>query len=325
MATTVTRRTENPLSYNIKNDTTAKAFFKRAPIVEITIDKNPVNLSDYTTQARAVLKDSTGTALGTGLVTKWESSNTNIAVINNISGQITAVAAGTTTITATITYNGKDYKGTSVLNVGATSQQYTVEVVITPTTSVTLGSGGTKATARFKNSSGTLITTNISVAWQSGTTAVATINNAGDITTVAAGTSIITATVTYDNKTYSGTSTLTVTGGTTGGNTGGTVTFNPSLSNLVFNWTRGATQYPQPLTVTVKNEDQASHTVKFTIAQVQNADSGITITDATTGAAATTFVLAAGATKTIKITVPNTLYGKLADGQTVINLSTDIT
>lgn len=51
---------------------------------------------------------------------------------------------------------------------------------------------------------------NAAVTWTSGTTAKATVSNTGDVTGVAAGESVITATITVDGQTYTDTCTVTV-------------------------------------------------------------------------------------------------------------------
>ncbi|HEY5282495.1 MAG TPA: Ig-like domain-containing protein, partial [Polyangia bacterium] len=131
----------------------------------------------------------------------WSSSNAATAMVANSGGTIgraTALAEGTTTITAT--YQGAS--GTTLLTVAGSVQSITVTPA-NPTT--VLGLPVTfVATAILSNNASLVITGNAS--WVASDATVATVTAAGVATPVKAGSATITAT--YLGK--SGTSTLTV-------------------------------------------------------------------------------------------------------------------
>ena len=56
-----------------------------------------------------------------GTSVAWSSSSTSYASVNASTGEVTAVAAGTATITATITVDGTDYTDTCAVVVSAAS------------------------------------------------------------------------------------------------------------------------------------------------------------------------------------------------------------
>lgn len=155
----------------------------------------PVNTSQQFT-ATGTYSDGTSRDL-TALVT-WASSANGIATID-VNGMAAGVAAGTTNISATLgavansttlTVNAPAIASIAVTPVGLTlgigiHQQYTATALYTDGSSQDLSSA---------------------VTWSSSATSVATVDNTGLATTVAAGTTIITATV----GAFSDTSTLTV-------------------------------------------------------------------------------------------------------------------
>jgi hypothetical protein len=124
----------------------------------------------------------------------WNSSKKTIATVSDAAGTqglATAVAAGTTTISATTS----KIVGSTVLTV--TIVPTLVSIVVSPTSpSIVLGTQQQFiATGNYSDGSIQILTT--SVTWTSGTTAVATISNTsgsqGLATSVAVGTSAITA------------------------------------------------------------------------------------------------------------------------------------
>ncbi len=117
----------------------------------------------------------------------WSSSNLNVASIN-AAGLATSTGAGTVTITA----SSGSVSGTASLTVTAAAL---VSIAVTPSNSG-MAIGTTKqftATGTFSDSTTQDITA--SVLWGSSSPAAATINNQGLASSVAAGTTTITATV----------------------------------------------------------------------------------------------------------------------------------
>jgi len=144
---------------------------------------------------------STSTKDISGQVT-WNSGTTTVATIST-SGLATAVAAGTSVISATL--NG--ISGQTTLTVTVPVLQ---SIAVTPALP-TIAAGATQqftATGTYKNSDGSTSTKDITgqVTWNSATTTVATINTSGLATAVAVGTSVISATLGVTGQT-----TLTVT------------------------------------------------------------------------------------------------------------------
>ena len=112
----------------------------------------------------------------------WSSSNTSVATINATTGQVTAVSAGSTTISYTLTNTNNC--STTVTQVVSVEAKPTV-AGITYTASICTG---TTATATNTTPGGV---------WSSSNTAVATINTSiGQITGVSAGSTMISYTVT---------------------------------------------------------------------------------------------------------------------------------
>jgi trimeric autotransporter adhesin len=137
------------------------------------------------------------------LAVSWGSSSSTVATINS-SGIATALAIGTTSITATTL-------GITAAPATLTVNQLTA-ITVTPA-NPSVAAGNTEqftATGTFLNPGGTTTTSNITaqVNWNSGTTTVATISTGGLATSIVSGTSLISASL--DGIT--GSTTLTVTG-----------------------------------------------------------------------------------------------------------------
>ena len=133
----------------------------------------------------------------------WSSENTSIATVTPTMGLVTAVAAGTVNIDATLS----GIVGTSSLTVITRTQ---TGVAIAPLT-WSMKIGATQqyyATAYFGDA--TIQDATSTATWTSSTPSVATVSSSGLVTALAAGTTTITATY---NK-FKGSTTLTVTSGT---------------------------------------------------------------------------------------------------------------
>jgi len=140
-------------------------------------------------------------ANATNRTVTWTSSNNAVATVNN-TGRVTAVAAGTATITAR-THNGQT--ATATVTVMQAGQPQVLPTGITiDRTALTLTA---TASHLFVPNVAPANATNQTVTWTSSNNSVATVNSAGRVTAVAAGTATITA------RTHNGhtvTSTLTV-------------------------------------------------------------------------------------------------------------------
>lgn len=191
-----------------------------------------------TTTATATVKATSGTSTAV----TWTSTTPAVATVNSTSGVITAVAPGTTDIIATSTADKtKTGKVTITVTAVATKPVVTrVDVTLNPPT-VAVG-GTSKATARVTGTNNSQ-----DVEFSSSNTNVATIDDNGNITAKAAGTTTITA-KSDDDNTKSGTATLTVTAPTPG-RSAVRINFAPDGSNVVGYTTNSGAAY-NPATMT---------------------------------------------------------------------------
>jgi len=139
----------------------------------------------------------------------WSSSNPSVATVNS-SGLATAVAAGTTTITATSatasSYSTRGSSGSTTLTVTSATLSF---ISVTPANpSIPVGVNQQFA-ATGTYSDGTSHDITPQVTWSSSDTSVATINSSGLATAVA----VDTATITATSGSISGNTTLTITSG----------------------------------------------------------------------------------------------------------------
>lgn len=135
----------------------------------------------------------------------YSSGNTGVATINSTTGEVTIHSAGSAVITATIAANGS-YSSTTAsytLTVNGVAPNLTFA---TPTTiTKDYGEAPFTNTASSSNSLGT-------ISYSSGNTSVATVNaTTGEVTIIAAGTAVITATIAANLGYTSGTATYTLT------------------------------------------------------------------------------------------------------------------
>ena len=181
-------------------------------ISSIRVSPADASMAKGTTQqfiATAIFTD--GTTLNWTTAVDWSSSNTGVATISNEpgvlgKGRVTSVAAGTTIITATDLTN--NLSGTATVTVTNAAL-----ITVTPADQSIANGTTQQFTATETFTDGTTLDLTTLVFWSSSDTGVATISNAsgsnGLATTVAAGTTSITATDLITNIT--GTATLTVT------------------------------------------------------------------------------------------------------------------
>jgi uncharacterized protein YjdB len=180
--------------------------------IAVTPSSNTITLGT-TLQFKATGTYSDGSTQDLTTVATWSSSNSNVATISNLAGAqglASAIEAGTATITAT----SGTVSGIASLTVSGVITPVLVSIAVSPLTP-TISLGMTQQfTANGSYSDGSTGPITSTVTWSSGTPTVATISNSsnsqGQATSVAAGTSIITAT----SGSVSGTANLTVTAAT---------------------------------------------------------------------------------------------------------------
>jgi len=125
-----------------------------------------------------------------GTLVEWTSTNPNVAAVSK-NGLVTAIAVGTTKITASC--GGKS----ATCEVTVTPKTVNVTGVTLDPSTISLEAGGTislKATIRPDNA------TNKTLKWSSSNNAVADVDNIGKVTAIAVGTAVITVTTEDGNK-----------------------------------------------------------------------------------------------------------------------------
>ncbi len=158
----------------------ATAGEKPVTKVTVSIPQNTLAVNGTTTATAAVAPSN-----AIDKTVTWSSSNSKVASVSS-SGQITALSAGTATITATAS-NG--VKGSLTITVTASEKPVTKVTIQIPKTALTV-KDTTVATAVITPSDAADKT----VAWTSSDSGVASINSNGQITALSAGTATITAT-----------------------------------------------------------------------------------------------------------------------------------
>ncbi len=124
----------------------------------------------------------------------WTSSNPSVATVSE-SGLVTAVAQGTATITATSNLDNTK-SGTCSVTVNAPAAPIPVTAIALNKSTATIGIGDSETlTINYTPADAN---TGKAVAWTSSNTSIATVDNSGKVTGVAAGTATITATSTTD-------------------------------------------------------------------------------------------------------------------------------
>ena len=160
---------------------------KVIPVTGVSLDKTSLTLTEEETYS---LTATVAPANATDKSVTWTSSNTAVATVSN-TGVVTAVKAGSATISVTTTDGGK--KATCSVTVNPIH----VTGVTLNKTSLTLTIGETEtltATVSPANAA------DKSVTWSSGNTSVATVSSSGLITAKAVGTTTITVTTTDGGK-----------------------------------------------------------------------------------------------------------------------------
>ena len=189
--TGVTKGTANIVASVDGKSTTVAVFVVDPTVATVTVTATvPTTFFvGETLQATSTARDASNNAL-TSFVTSWTSSAPTVASVST-SGLITALAAGTTTITAAS--GGK----TGTLNI-TVSLVPVARVVLTLPKAAQVGRTATVA-SELRNSSGTVLSsTSRAFGWHSSNEAIATISATGVITGLTYGSTIVTCVV--ENK-----------------------------------------------------------------------------------------------------------------------------
>ena len=214
----------------------------------------------------------------------WSTSNSAIATVS-ATGLVTAVAAGTATITVTTQDGSKT--ASSVITISSVA----VTGVSLDATSATVGIGTTKqltATITPANA------TNQNKTWASSNTSVATVSSTGLVTAIAGGTATITVTTVDGSKTASCVVTVSTNVAVTG------VAVSPATATVAVNGT-------QQITPTVAPTNATNKTVTYSSSNTAVATVSATglVTAVASGTATITTTTQDGAkTATTVITVP---------------------
>jgi uncharacterized protein YjdB/alpha-tubulin suppressor-like RCC1 family protein len=163
---------------------TAAVTVGSVPVASVSVTSGSTNLfPGQTTQLTATARDSAGGALA-GRVVTWSTSNAAVTVVT-ANGVVTALAAGSATITATV-------EGLSASATIAVSVVPVASVTVTPgTASIATGVSAQLAAMPRDSSGGALA--GRTVVWSSANPAVATVSSSGVVTGIAIGTVTISA------------------------------------------------------------------------------------------------------------------------------------
>ena len=168
------------------------------PVASVSVTPGSVNLRvGGSAQLSATAKDSANNVLSGRIVT-WSSSAPSVATVST-NGLVSAVAAGSATVTATS--EGKS--GTAAITVTVVP---VASVTVAPA-AVALRVGGTAQLSATTKDSANNVLTGRTVTWSSNTPGVAMVSATGLVSAVSAGSATITAT----SEGQSGTSAITVT------------------------------------------------------------------------------------------------------------------
>ena len=154
------------------------------PTAGLTISSSGISLLEGETY----WLDADATPAGQSIT--WRSDDSSVASVSS-SGRVTAEGTGSTTIVASMTYDGVLYSDSCHVSVSSggslTLSDHTLAL-----------EAGQQRTLTARTSP-----TNSSVTWRSSDSGVASVSSSGAVTAVGAGSATITASMTYGNTTYS--------------------------------------------------------------------------------------------------------------------------
>ena len=182
---TITAKTEDGAkTATCKVTVVAKVY----PVTSVSLDKTSASLTEGET---ITLTATVNPDNATNKNVSWKSSNTSVASV--VDGKVTALKAGTTTITVTT----EDGNKTATCNITVNAKVYPVTGVSLDKTSASLTEGETITLTATVNPDNA---TNKNVSWKSSNTSVASVVD-GKVTALKAGTTTITVTTEDGNKT----------------------------------------------------------------------------------------------------------------------------
>lgn len=194
-----------------------------APVASVAVTLGAASIKvGLTTPATVVAKDAAGTVL-TGRSVTWTSSDPSLATIS-AAGLVTAKAAGSLTLTATV----EGQTGVAALTVDAPPPAPVASVTLTPNSNALIVGQTTQVVVTLKDASGAALSTR-AIAWGTSSTAMATVSPSGMVTALGAGQVTITAT----SEGQSGTTAITVTAPTPPPNAVATVQVSLATSTLL--------------------------------------------------------------------------------------------
>ena len=192
-------------------------------VATVTVSPSSASLTEgQTQQLTATPKEASGSAL-TGRTVTWVSSAPSVATVSS-TGLVTAVAAGSATISATV----EGQTGTATIS----ATMATVATVTVSPSSANLTEGQTQQLAATPKDAGGNVLSGRTVTWVSSAPSVATVSSVGLVTAVAAGSATVSAT----SAGRTGTAAITVTVAMVAA-----VTVSPSSANLAVGQTHQLT------------------------------------------------------------------------------------
>lgn len=168
-------------------DNSGPAIVPLDPVVTVAPASLTIQVGQQATVAATVTSDTTGSSSGV----TWSSSASTIASVNAATGQVTAVAAGTATITAA----SKLRPAKTATSVVTVTERPATTIQVSPSyAGLTVGQTVSIAAVVTNDTVGALS----GVSWSSSAPNVAAVNaTTGQVTALAGGTTIITATSKY--------------------------------------------------------------------------------------------------------------------------------
>lgn len=159
--------------------------------IELTLSSSSLNLKTGDTYQLSASSSVTG-------IIKWSSSNSGVAGVSD--GVVTANKEGSAVITAAMTYNGTTYRASCNVSV-ADSIIPSLDIT---SGSITLYEGETFSIASDVVPAGQKIT------WSTSSAGCASVSSGGIVTAVSSGSAVITASMSYNGKTFTDTVSVTV-------------------------------------------------------------------------------------------------------------------